>query len=130
MQHLEPFYDHIQDGFTHLITDLEQFYYAIDWDSQYVFLALGIYCFCFLTVLWLDIDTVGWFILVLGMSLFGLERMNEILHQNYHLFSKTNYFDKHGLFVGVLVGIPVLLIIAIGVVRLTVGALLRAVKKK
>ena len=52
-----------------------------------------------------------------GMT-FLLQTMNDYGNQNYQKFSKTNYFDVHGVFICTVLGLPIIFLIVLVLIKL------------
>jgi predicted alpha/beta hydrolase len=100
---------------------VEAFRSAIDWTESWIQYMLLFYVVLFLFVCltrkMVNIQT-GVFMIVSAM-VFLSEHLNTLCSKNWSRFSKQNYFDTHGVFVGIMYATPLLFIAFIQLVLIT-----------
>lgn len=86
---------------------------AVDWTETWIRLLLSFHVFVWLFVLVtrknVDCQTVAF--LFITVIVFLSERINTYASQNWQLFSKQNYFDPHGVFTGLMLSGPLILVL-------------------
>lgn len=90
----------------------QSFSHAVNWQQSWIRAILGFHIAAFVCVLAtrknVTIQTVSFFLLLFIVG--SLEYVNEYCSKHWQSFADQNYFDKHGVFVGVMVATPTLLI--------------------
>ena len=86
---------------------------AVDWNETWIRILLSFHVFVWLFVLVtrknVDCQTVAFFFIT--VIVFMSERINSYASENWQLFSKQNYFDSHGVFMGLMVSGPLILVL-------------------
>lgn len=97
---------------TNLRESIEAFTAAVDWDERWIQCLL-----VFHIVVWVvTISTRRAFFwqcttfLIICILVWGAETLNAYAHLHWRSFSKQDYFDSHGIFVGVMFSGPLLLL--------------------
>lgn len=90
--------------------NIEAFFTAVDVHENFIRALIGFHIFVFVLVRvtrnWHNLQVVI-FVGLLGICYY-LENINSYLERNWKSFASQNYFDKSGLFLCVMVGLPVL----------------------
>lgn len=86
---------------------------AVDWTETWIRVLISFHVFVWLFVLItrnnVDCQTVAF--LLISVIVFMSERINSIAADNWQQFSKQNYFDSHGVFMGMMVTGPLILVL-------------------
>lgn len=95
-----------------VLTSLKHFADAIDWNERWIQGLIAFEIVLFTTVV-LKRNNQAILTTTFAISVgvvATLERINSIAAQHWQLFAGQNYFDQHGIFVGAILGAPLLLI--------------------
>mmetsp|Transcript_50139 Transcript_50139/g.76243 ORF Transcript_50139/g.76243 Transcript_50139/m.76243 type:complete len:246 (-) Transcript_50139:194-931(-) len=98
-------------------TPLEHFHAfrsAIRWTEPFVLCLLGFQIFMFLACLWASRKDRGItpriiILVAIGVLVRSAERLNTLAAQNWDSIATQNYFDRRGIFVGIMLCAPLLL---------------------
>ncbi|KAJ3017823.1 hypothetical protein HKX48_003357 [Thoreauomyces humboldtii] len=109
-------------AFAELVEDVTKFAAAVDWTEPFI---RGVLTFHVVLFAWIigtrnnhTITSINF--IAVGLSIILMKTINSIAAQHYTSFSRINYFDSHGIFMGLLWAAPLLVDLAI-----IVGLLLR-----
>ena len=98
---------------------VEAFSAAVDWTETWIRCLVGLHLLCLVLAIGLrrnlDLQT-GLFIVICGLVYFA-ESINGYCHQHWRSFARQNYFDRAGIFAGVMFSGPLLTVLLIQVVR-------------
>ncbi|CAG9311620.1 unnamed protein product [Blepharisma stoltei] len=115
--------------------NVEAFLYAVDITEPFILAIFASHLFFFLLIILFRKNSriiMFIFVFLLGLC-YILETINTYLNQNWQSLVKQNYFDKSGLFVCIMIGIPCLvnscLIVVISICS-TISSLTEFVKLK
>ncbi|KAH9254427.1 hypothetical protein BASA81_007540 [Batrachochytrium salamandrivorans] len=92
------------------------FYHAVSWSQDlWLFGIFGFHvAYLLLVVFARKFYYLQVFLFAYGcLAILSLERANEYLANNWRLVASQNYFDKHGVFLSVIVAAPVLLVLSV-----------------
>jgi hypothetical protein len=88
----------------------QAFSHAVNWQQTWIRMILsfhvGLYVLAYCTRQNVNIQSVIFFLIIIIVGF--LERINNFCANNWRIFSDQNYFDKHGVFAGVVVAMPLL----------------------
>lgn len=85
---------------------------AINWTEPLIIGLLSFHLFYFIVVITTrnNVDLQTWLFLIICILVWSSEWSNGYLHDNYKLVASQNYFDKSGLFAGIMFSGPLLFI--------------------
>lgn len=85
---------------------------AIDWSEHWIrcLLAFHVLCLCVSILFRKNMDVQTVLFVILSALVYFAERINSYCSVNWRLFSKQNYFDKAGVFAGIVFSAPLLCI--------------------
>lgn len=85
---------------------------AINWKEPLIIGLLSFHLFFFILVITTrkNVDFQTWLFLVICILVWSSEWTNSYLHDNYKVVATQNYFDKSGLFAGIMYSGPLLFI--------------------
>ena len=115
-----------------LWTDMQAFVHAIDWTEPLLIAILSFHAVLTIAVLigrhffWLQTCL---FVFLLG-AVYAAEALNAIAAEHWQTIATQNYFDKQGLFTGIVFCAPLLALALIQVVIMLVQASILLVKVK
>jgi len=96
---------------TDQITGIYSFLQALDWTEAWPYFCIAFHVTLFMVITSLRHHSTVQGVLFLGMLLavYMAEYVNEILSQHHRIFTKHQYFDSNGLFISIVVSLPMLL---------------------
>jgi len=85
---------------------------AINWKEPLIIGLLSFHLFFFILIITTrkNVDFQTWLFLVICILVWSSEWTNSYLHDNYKVVATQNYFDKSGLFAGIMYSGPLLFI--------------------
>lgn len=95
---------------TDQITGIYSFLGALDWTEAWPFLCIALHVSLFIAVISLKNHSSAQGAMFIGMLLvvYMAEYVNEFLSRNHRVFTKHQYFDSNGLFISIVVSVPML----------------------
>mmetsp|Transcript_5770 Transcript_5770/g.10974 ORF Transcript_5770/g.10974 Transcript_5770/m.10974 type:complete len:166 (-) Transcript_5770:242-739(-) len=106
-------------GLTGFTDSVQAFVHAVDWKEPWI---IGLFAshICMLVFILLtrklsDIHTFLFIILL--VMVYMAETVNQVLGDNWELFSNQNYFDKNGFFISVVYSSPLVILLMIVLVN-------------
>mmetsp|Transcript_42031 Transcript_42031/g.62806 ORF Transcript_42031/g.62806 Transcript_42031/m.62806 type:complete len:186 (+) Transcript_42031:2-559(+) len=94
------------------LEDVQAFVHAVAWREEHWLWAVGSFEALLWILVWLNRrhwERQAFIFILITAILSSAERLNRLGSQHWKAFSTQNYFDEHGAFLGVVVGIPLLL---------------------
>lgn len=117
-----------------MLESLKGFAAAVDWTERWILCLTALEVLLLTTAVVKRDNQAVTATIFLGTAavMANLERINSIATQHWQSFARQNYFDKHGVFVGAVLGAPLLLIMFVILVfyLLQLAGLLVVMKRK
>jgi len=106
----EAFDPSVQFIATDQITGIYTFLHALDWTEAWPYLCIALHITLFITITLLRHHSTAQGVIFLGMLLavYMAEYINEFLSRHHRVFTKHQYFDSYGLFISIVVSLPML----------------------
>lgn len=106
----EAFDPSVQFIATDQITGVYTFLHALDWTEVWPYLCIALHISLFVTIALLRYHSTVQGVIFLGMLLvvYMAEYVNEFLSRHHRVFTKHQYFDSNGLFISIVVSLPML----------------------
>ncbi len=86
---------------------------AVNWNEAWIRCLLAFHVFILLTVLVTrkNVDAQTFLFFALGITVYMSERINTLASEHWAEFATQNYFDKSGIFTGLMLSGPIILIL-------------------
>jgi len=106
----ESFDPSVQFIATDQITGIYTFLHALDWTEVWPYLCIAFHITLFITITSLRHHSTAQGVIFSGMLLvvYMAEYVNEFLSRHHRIFTKHQYFDSNGLFISIVVSLPML----------------------
>ena len=115
-----------------LVEHAKAFSAAVDWSESWIRCLLAFHAACLLTALLFrkHLRVQSLLFLIISLLVFLSEHVNTLCQQNWKSFAKQDYFDKQGVFAGIMYSGPLLFVSFVQLVNMLYVASIELIKVK